>query len=278
MTPVLPLFSCLISLFPLAAIAADPSPIPLYAFENGLGFGTDAEVAAFLKKNGYAGASQVHSGTSLAGMVAAYEKSGLKVLSVYRDVSEIGENMEDLRPLAGKGALIELTVRKLTPETHVRIREICKLAEGLDMQVAIYPHHGFGIATMPQAIKMASIVDQSIPRKEGRPSLGVMFNLCHFLRNEKPTDLEKVINEAGDYLFAVSISGADTEGKDWPSLIKPLGQGDFNMERFLAALRKSGFDGHFSLQCFALKGDKKENLRASMNAWKALADTKRPNR
>lgn len=245
-------------------LLADQVVVPaLYAFENGLGFGTDAEEAAFLKNAGYAGVSQVHGGgEALVRKIDAYEQGGLRVLSVYRDVD--GPNLDDagLRPLADKSALIELTVKKVSPETPARIREICVLAEGLGIRVALYPHHGFGISTMPQAMDMVSKVDSA--------NLGIMFNLCHFLRGESLDDLEKVITGAGEKLFSVSVSGADAEGKEWGQLIKRLGEGDFPMERLLTALRKSGFSGPIALQCYNLKGDKKENLSASMTAWREI--------
>lgn len=246
--------------------AAEPLRPSLYAFENGLGFGTDAEEAAFLKNAGYAGVSQVKcGGEALAAKVGAYEKAGLRVLSVYRDVDGPGLDTDDLRALAGKGAIIELTVKKAGDNTPARIREICLVAEGLDMRVALYPHFGMGIATIPEALDMISKVDY--------PELGLMFNLCHFLRGEKPADLEKTIATAGDRISAVSISGADRDGDDWPSLIMRLGEGSFPMERLFAALEKSGFDGPLALQCYGLKGDKKGNLKASIAAWNAMGQS-----
>ena len=253
-----------IAAFPVR-LAAESPPTALYAFENGLGFGTDAEEAAFLKQAGYAGVSQIHvGGEALGRKVAAHEKEGLRVLSVYRDVDVVGLDAEDLRSLAGKGAMIELTVKKLTDSTPARIREICLVAEGLGMRVALYPHHGFGIATMPQALEMVSKVDY--------PNLGVMFNLCHFLRGENPADLEKTIAAAGKSLFAVSVSGADVDGKEWDALIKPLGEGDFPMSRLLDCLTKSGFSGPIALQCFGIKGDRKGNLSKSIAAWKGIVN------
>jgi hypothetical protein len=268
MNSALRIVAGLFALSPFAAIAADPAPPALYVFENGLGFGTDAEEAAFLKAAGYAGVSQVHGGDSLAEKVAAYEKEGLRVLSVYRDVAGKGLDADDLRPLADKGGLIELTVRKLTPETPARIREICLVAEGLGMRVALYPHHGNGVATIPQAMELISKVDC--------PELGVMFNLCHFLKSENPADLEKTIAAAGNKLFAVSVNGADTDGKDWATLIRPLGEGDFPVGKLLGALRKNDFSGPVGLQCYGVKGDKKENLSASIAAWKNIAGTNQP--
>lgn len=253
-----------ISAFPIR-LAAESPPVALYAFENGLGFGTDAEEAAFLKQAGYAGVSQVNAGGETLGRkVAAHEKEGLRVLSVYRDVDGAGLDAVSLGSLSGKGAMIELTVKKLTDSTPARIREICLVAEGLGMRVALYPHHGFGIATVPQALDMVSKVDY--------PNLGVMFNLCHFLRGENLADLEKTIAGAGKNLFAVSVSGADADGKEWDALIKPLGEGNFPMERLLDCLTKSGFSGPIALQCFGIKGDRKGNLSKSIAAWKGIVN------
>jgi hypothetical protein len=98
-----------------------------------------------------------------------------------------------------------------------------------------------------------------------------MFNLCHFLRGEKPEDLEGVIESAGDRLFAVSTSGADLEGKEWDSLIQTLDVGTFPQRRLLTALDKAGFKGPIALQCYNVKGDKRENLTKSMAAWAKLA-------
>lgn len=258
----------LLALCTTSVFAAESAATTLYVFENGLGFGTDTEQAVFLKNVGYAGVSQVKgSGEVLGRKVAAFEKEGLKVLSVYRDVAGKGLDVDDLRPLDGKDAIIELTVMKVTESTPARIREICTMAEGLKMRVALYPHHGFGIATMPQAMEMVSKVDD--------PSLGIMFNLCHFLRSENPAALEKTIAACGERLFAVSVSGADTDGKDWPTLIRPLGEGDFAMTRLLSALRKSNFSGPVALQCYGVKGDKKENLKTSIAAWKTFSPQER---
>jgi hypothetical protein len=97
-----------------------------------------------------------------------------------------------------------------------------------------------------------------------------MFNLCHFLRGEKLEDFEGVIKSAGDRLFAVSTAGADAEGKEWDSLIQTLDKGTFPQRRLLTALDKAGFNGPIALQCYNVKGDKRENLAKSMAAWAKL--------
>lgn len=246
------------------AIAGDAVKRPFYAFQNGLGFGSSGEEAEFLKDRGYAGVSQVkQTGDALAKLVSTYEKSGLRVLSVYLDASERPVAPALVKALADQGAMIELTVRKLTPTTVDAVRKTCEMAAEMKIRVALYPHFGFGVATMPQAMELISKVDH--------PNLGVMLNLCHFLRSEKLEDLEGVIKSAGDRLFAVSTAGADADGKEWDSLIQTLDRGTFPQRRLLSALDQAGFKGPLTLQCYNVKGDKKENLTKSMAAWTELS-------
>ncbi|MEK6239316.1 MAG: hypothetical protein N2C14_31750, partial [Planctomycetales bacterium] len=58
-----------------------------YAFQNGVNFGKHEQCAATLRELGYDGVNQVFgSGAKLAEQVAAYDKAGSKVLSVYLNV------------------------------------------------------------------------------------------------------------------------------------------------------------------------------------------------
>jgi hypothetical protein len=250
-------------LMPLAAGAAGEPERPLYAFENGLGFGSPGEEAQFLKDGGYAGVSQVkQTGEALGELVSTYEKAGLRVLSVYLDASERPVDPALVKALADRGAMIELTVRKFTPTTVESVGKTCEMAAEMNIRVVLYPHFGFGIATIPQAMELISKVDH--------PNLGVMLNLCHYLKSENPDDLESSIELVGDRLFAVSVSGADVDGKDWNSLIQTLDSGTFPQRRLLTALGKASFEGPVALQCYNVKGDKRENLKKSMAAWTKL--------
>ena len=260
-------FFLLAALFALSVCCAEEEvALPqLYTFQNGLGFGDDQEEAAELSALGYAGVSQV-SGTvdELREMVAVYTKQGLRVRSIYMDAGDLPVNAAKLEVLAPSGAMVELTVRKMSTETVESVQNVCDVAQKLGMKVVLYPHHGFAVATIPQAMNLIA--------KVSRPNLGVMFNLCHFLRGENSSDLEKVITEAGDKLFAVSVSGAEVDGKNWGALIKPLDEGDFPLSNLLGILEKKKFQGPISLQCYGVPGDKRKNLERSMAAWKKLGE------
>ena len=235
-----------------------------YAFQNGANFGSPENEAKVLKELGYAGVSQVFvTGDKLAEKVAAYDKAGVKVLSTYLNVDDKPIAADAVRQLADRGALIELTIRKMTPDTVAAVRETAAMADELNIRVALYPHHGFAIATMPQAMDLIAKVDH--------PNLGVMFNLCHFLKNENADDLEKVLQQAGPKLFAVSTCGANRDGDNWGELIQTLDQGDFPQTRLFRALKDMKFTGPVGLQCYGVRGDKRANLEKSMAAWKKIA-------
>ena len=99
-----------------------------------------------------------------------------------------------------------------------------------------------------------------------------MFNLCHFLKNEKAENLEIVLEKAASHLFSVSTCGADLDGKNWDTLIQALDKGTFPQKRLLAALKKLNLKGPVGLQCYGVKGDKRANLKQSIAAWKRVLD------
>jgi len=251
------------------ARAEDAKPAPFkpafYAFQNGVNFGSHENEAKTLKELGYDGINQVkHGGAKLAAKIAAYDKVGLKVLSIYLNVRDKPIAADVVKPFENRGAMIELTVNRMTPTTVAAVRQTAEMAAKLKIRVALYPHHGNAVATMAQAMDLIKKVDH--------PNLGVMFNLCHFLMDEKAETMEAVLEKAGDRLFAVSTAGADLGGRSWRALIQPLHKGSFPQKRLFAALKKLNFKGPVGLQCYAVRGDKRTNLKNSMAAWKKTLD------
>ena len=83
-----------------------------YAFENGVRFGSFENEAQTLKQLGYDGISQVQTGgAKLAERIAASEKVGLQVLSVYLNVNDTPIAADLVKPLENRGAIIELTIQ-----------------------------------------------------------------------------------------------------------------------------------------------------------------------
>ncbi|MGB1814569.1 MAG: hypothetical protein ACPHJ3_04380, partial [Rubripirellula sp.] len=111
-----------------------------YAFENGVSFGSFDNDATTLRELGYAGISQTFSGgEKLAERVAAFDRAGLKVLSIYLNIDDTPIAEELIKPLANRDALIEITVRTITPKTVEAVRQTAEMAQKLNIRVALYP-------------------------------------------------------------------------------------------------------------------------------------------
>lgn len=231
----------------------------LFAFFNGMPKVTPEKEATLLKELGYAGISQIYDGgAGLTKRIEAYKKHDVKILSVYLNATETPIAKETVRGLP-PGGIIELTVKRIRPRTVDAIRKTVEMAAKLELRVAIYPHHGFAVATIPQALELIEEVNH--------PNLGLMFNLCHFLKNERVEDLEATLEKAAPHLFSVSTAGADTDGKKWGSLIQTLNKGTFPQTRLFSILKRLDFKGPVGLQCYGVRGNKKDNLKTSIEAW-----------
>jgi len=148
------------------------------------------------------------------------------------------------------------------------LSEVADLAKVHGVKLALYPHAGDWLERVEDAVRLV--------RKTGRPNIGVMFNLCHFLKAEDEKNLKSAIELAGDHLFAVSINGSDTgeeikTGKGrW---IAPLDVGSFDQAAFLKLLRDKGYRGPVGLQCYGIPGDAFDHLAASMKQWRRLNES-----
>lgn len=263
-----------------SAAWAEPPANPFFVLSNGVAdekHPTPESQAAMLAELGYDGIGP--SGTQgIPAMLDALDQHKLKLNALY-----VGANVDTDQPkyepglpeaisqLKGRDTFVWLYVRssKLKPGSNEGdgraveiVREIAAMAEASGLKVALYPHTGFYVESVQDAVRIA--------RKVNRPSVGVTFNLCHWLKVEGDRNLELRLKEARPYLFVVTINGADSGGTDWSRLIQPLDRGDFDQLRLLRILKAQGFRGPIGLQCYAVPGDKRENLERSMAAWRSL--------
>ncbi|MEM1443416.1 MAG: TIM barrel protein [Verrucomicrobiota bacterium] len=268
-----------VSFFSLSAIGEETdssSAWPFFAFENGMRDMAPEERIALLKELGYDGVGSASPG-NLVERLKLYDEAGLKVFSLYLGLEVFPDRFE-IKPgvteamaqLKGRGetTVIELYVRGEGENTAVRdqailgVKEVARLADESGLRVVLYPHTGFHIDTVGKAFELATAVD--------RPNVGVMFNLCHFLRVEPESDLREVLTRAKPLLWRVSTSGADVGGDNWGALIQPLDSGTYSQSDFFALLSETGFDGAVGLQCFGIKEESRIHLGRSITAWKNL--------
>ncbi len=92
--------------------------------------------------------------------------------------------------------------------------------------------------------------------------MGTHFNLVHWKWVAQKRALPDLLVEALPYLFAVTINGLD--GKK----IVSLDRGDYDIDAFLALLKKTGYSGLVGLQGYSVPGPSSEHLGRSMKKWK----------
>ena len=213
-----------------------------------------------VKELGFAGWA-IHDRLDVGDVLKQMDPLGLKLFTVYAGVDlDKKESPWDsqlpaaIKALKGRDTVIWLYVISKTykpaseagDEAAVKaIREVAAMAKESGLSVSLYPHYGFYVASVRDALRLVKKVD--------RPSVGLTFNLCHWLRTDHGKDLDELLREARPYLQMVTINGADPEG-DWDRLIQPLGNGTYDVRGFLAKLKKAGFNGPVGLQGYGVKG------------------------
>jgi len=253
---------------------AQPAKSPFFAFDNGTGRGelSPEDQAALLADLGYAGIG--YTGTQdIPEMLKALDARGLKMFSTYvradvgPDRASYDPGMKEaIQQLKGRDTILWLYLigRDGNDEQAARVvREVADLAREAGLRVALYPHVGFYVATVDDALR--------IVKKADRENVGVSFNLCHFLKLNNEKNIESTLKKALPHLYLVSINGADggrTNAMGWDRLIQTLDRGTFDMACFLKTLRRLGYTGPVGLQCYNVQGDRRDNLRRSIEAWR----------
>lgn len=258
---------------PLFHCGAQETPPPLYVFQNGLQFGSVDEGVRLIRKLGFQGVGSVYP-KDLARFKTACDKEGLKLFSLYAgstvnaDGFRYGPEVnEAIRLLKGSATLVELNVQRgVNPndaQAIALVKEIAATAREAGLKVVLYPHAGFHVERLDHAIRIA--------RASGCDNVGVTFNLCHFLKVQPKDDLAAALAEARPLLWSLSLCGANADGTDWTTLIRPLDEGSFDQAGLQKLLRRIGFKGPVGLQCYGNKTPPSENLTRSIQAWEKLA-------
>ena len=235
-----------------------------------------SEQARLLKELGYAGAGHLWL-DQVPERLQTLGAAGLKLYQIYIRIDVAPDaaqpydaRLKEVLPLLkGRDVMLAALMGGGKPSDESRdaravalLREIAALADATGVKIALYPHANDWMEKVGDAIRIAEKTD--------RRNVGVMFNLCHWLRTDTRRDYAALFARAGKRLFAVTINGADEfdSGAGWDKYIQPLGRGSFDMYAFLRALRRAGYTGPIGLQCYGLPGDAREHLIESMQAWR----------
>jgi len=238
-----------------------------------------AQQAELLKELGYDGAGHLWL-KNVPRRLKTLDAAGLKLFHIYMRVSVKPGNkrpydpqLEDVvKTLKGRRTALVLLVGGLKPSDTKGdpravelVSQIAEIAAKSSLDVILYPHTGDWLQSVGDAVRIA--------KKVKRKNVGVMFNLCHWLKAERGENLEKTLKAAAPHLKGVSIHGADTaaeiasrKGK-W---IQPLGDGSFDVAGLVKLLKDIGYAGPIGLQCYGLRGDAREHLARSIEAWRKM--------
>ena len=261
-------------------LAATASPTPFFPFcidWHDAKKRSFPEQAEMLKELGYDGVGHIWL-DKVAERLQSLDAAGLRLFQITMTVDLTpGKSAYDprfkevLALVKGRHVQFDLLVNGGKPSDPALdsraveiLRDMADLARDSGSSLLLYPHVDCWIERLEDCVRVAEKVD--------RPNVGVMFNLCHWLRVDKQRDYAPLLKRAMPRLWAVSINGADTFDSQpgWNHYIQPLGQGTFDVADFLKTLRQLGYHGPVGLQCYGIGGDAREHLARSMTTWKNL--------
>jgi sugar phosphate isomerase/epimerase len=262
---------------PLCALRSQAAQKPLrdfFAMDNGLKKTRSLDdKAKLLKELGYAGIGWRPGRT--AEMLAALDRHGLRMMSTYvRATAGVGgtfdpklkDEVKLIRHHRTDVWLFVVKGKKASDDHAVRVvNEAADLAEAEGLRVVLYPHVGFYIDNIDDALRIVKKVD--------RKNVGLSFNLCHFLKRASADEIPEVLRKVAPHLFLVQLNGADagdTKKMGWSRLIQPLDKGSFDNARVVEVLDEIGYRGPVALQLYRAPGSDRDNLAGSMKAWKRI--------
>lgn len=237
------------------------------------------EQAQMLKELGYSGVGHIWL-DKVEERIKTLDAAGLRLFQITMVVDvasgkppyDVARFKEVCAVIKGRGVQFALLVNgqkpsdpSVDPRAVEILRPMADQAQESGAQLLLYPHQGSWVERIEDSVRVAD--------KVNRPNVGVMFNLCHWLRVDKSRDFQPLLKQALPRLWAVSINGADAFNAKpgWDRYIQPLDQGNFDLAGFLRTLHDLGYRGPIGLQCYGIGGDAREHLARSMTAWRKLS-------
>ncbi len=233
----------------------------------------------WLRQYGYAGiAWTAEDPAAVAAAAAAGAARGVPMTAIYigAELTREGLKVDGRLPaiaaaLKDHGTLLwlHLTSKAFKPSDPAgdalavpELQRVADLAAGHGLRVAIYPHTSFWAERVGDGVRLAQQV--------GRTNFGVTFNLCHSLMVGEEADIRALLDRAAPHLFMVTLNGADAGAArtSWNRLIRPLGEGTYDVAAFVRELDRIGYRGPIALQGYGLNRPPEDRLAPSMQAWR----------
>lgn len=265
-------FLMLLAMVPDIGMSKD-EPNPFFAMDTCAPTGQ----MNLLKELGYSGFSW-RPVPEISQIIKDAASLNLNVYSVYAGLTLnkdkfSGDHLLTIAALKDTGAMIWLPImsKDFKPSSEEgdtvavpALQTMADSAERNNVRIALYPHTGFWIEKVQDAVRVA--------KKVNRPNFGVTFNLCHCLMVGDEERIHDLLKEALPHLFLVTINGADTGAgrTKWDRLIRPLDEGSMDLLPVLKTLKNLGYRGPIGLQGYGVKLPAGENLKRSWSGWLKL--------
>lgn len=153
---------------------------------------------------------------------------------------------------------------------ETKLKEVVKYTKAKKVKVILYPHSNCYIASAEEALPFVQKIND--------PNLQLAVHLCHEIRAGNGSRMNEVFEHVKGYIGAVTLAGTDsvadfTKPKLMDtSTIKPIGQGNFNMAKFIKPLRKAGYKGMVGFINFKIEDEPETYLKSSMMEWKKITN------
>jgi sugar phosphate isomerase/epimerase len=149
-----------------------------------------------------------------------------------------------------------------------KLREIVTYSSPKGVQVVLYPHSYCYIASAEDAIPFIERINH--------PNLTLAVHLCHEIRAGNGARMDQVFDRVKGRIGAVTLAGTDSIAdfsapiRMDASTIKPLDQGNYNLNLFVKPMLKSGYKGSVGFINFKIEDDPETYLAASLKILKAM--------
>jgi sugar phosphate isomerase/epimerase len=157
----------------------------------------------------------------------------------------------------------DLSDPRRDPDVLAFLAPLISRAKERGVTISLYPHYGFWLERIEDAVRLAAAVDD--------PALRVTFAGYHWYAADR-TDLHGKLRLAAPWLHRVNLCGAHPtpEGMDYPlpAVIEPVGGGDFPLAEFVEGLRAIRYEGPVGFQGYLVGGHPPTNLRQSLDAFR----------
>ncbi len=266
----------LIPLFLFSALPLWGNPFGVFHFN--LPGETAVERVEFLTDIGYDGLVMILNNENRLNQLAEYRAADpdfrifagyLVAHNVNRPEGPDPDHVRDVvSALSDAGGKLWLIVNGSKEEEAVTldiIRNVADLAAEENVGLSLYPHDNTAIESAEEALDYLQMARRS--------NISITVHLCHEMRAGNGDRLHEVIAAVRPYLDIASVSGTDTDvnqgSTDWSDVIKPLGQGDFDVSIFTHALAAEGFEGPVILHTFRLGGEPDSHYQDSFTFWES---------